>query len=198
MGGFSTRLREATAAGVRRAGYRQFRESRITPRVTLLIALILQGCQSRMKSDDWIAGQTTSASQSVNELRDALRRFEADDSSGDADRVAAWYTDDAVWQPVRGTVVTGKAAIRQRYAKSFATDRITVRILEDAISVRGSLASVTGRTNVSVEPRAGGATQKLVDRFVMLMRKDANQWKVTALAWEPDSPAANSQPASNE
>jgi len=138
-----------------------------------------------MSSNDWTSRHGNDADADIVDLRTVLRQFEIDDSSGDPDRVARWYVDDAVWQPVGAPAVMGRTAIRERYAATFAADRITVRILEDAISIRGSMASVSGRTDVIVEPRNGNAKQHHSDQFIMLWRKTPAGWQVATLTWEP-------------
>ena len=155
--------------------------------VVLCITVFVFACKGPpMKTGDWTSRDGHQATAVVDELRAALRKFEIDDSSGNPERVANWYIEDAIWQPVGSPAVIGKQAIQERYARSFADSTIHVTICEEAVSVRGSVASVSGHTNVAITPRAGGTTTNIVDRFVMLMRKESNQWKITALAWESD------------
>lgn len=163
---------------------------RVFRNVGIAALAVVAGCgHLPMSSNDWNSRQGDDADAAIVDLRTVLRQFELDDSSGDPNRIIRWYAEDAVWQPVGAPAVIGRAAIRERYAAAFAADRITVRILEDAISIRGAMASVSGRTNVVVDPRNGNAKQNHADQFIMLWRMTAAGWRVTTLTWEPARPS---------
>lgn len=77
--------------------------------------------------------------RAVDVVRDWVEAFNA----GDADRLAAFYTDNATNHQVVGEPVTGRAAIRDMFIAEFAAAEMTC--LVEAIHDAGPVATLEWR-----------------------------------------------------
>lgn len=118
--------------------------------------------------------------------RETLSALMRADNRGDLDAVIALYTDDAVLLPPNEPVVSGKAAIRARYMRLFATTRMDVRFEPIDVYVSGNLAYLRGRT-VGRRISADGAKEEdLGNKFLMILERRNSAWLVARLMWSPD------------
>lgn len=123
------------------------------------------------------------APQSPRELLATLMKA---DNAGDLEAVMAIYADDAVLLPPNEPAVIGKPAIRSRYTRLFANTRMDARFEVDADGVAGALGFVRGRMigqRVSTDAKR---VEDLTGKFVMLLKRDAEGWVISALIWNPD------------
>src|SRR6185295_17089460 len=77
--------------------------------------------------------------------RELLTTLMNADTAGDLEAVMALYADDAVLLPPNEVAVNGKAAIRSRYTRLFASTRMDARFEVDADRVDGALGFIRGR-----------------------------------------------------
>jgi uncharacterized protein (TIGR02246 family) len=106
------------------------------------------------------------------QIDEPYQRFSAAYASLDASRVSQVYTEDALMLPPGGEILRGRAAIRERYADGFETDRErghTRRIefeLVDRVAA-GDLRSdygyytIIGRNPAGLEHRTRGKFAKV-------------------------------------
>ena len=124
------------------------------------------------------------APQSPRELLAALMKA---DNAGDLAAVIALYAADAVLLPPNEATVRGKDAIRARYARMFATTRMTVRFEIDDDGVDGSTGFIRGRTIGTRAPTDGARVEDLTGKFVMLLARDSGgAWTIRSLIWNAD------------
>ena len=106
------------------------------------------------------------------QVDEPYQRFAAAYATLDADRVAQIYTADALLLPPTGEILKGRAAIRERYADGFDTDRErghTRRITFELVDrvVNGDLRSdygyytIIGRNPEGQEHRMRGKFAKV-------------------------------------
>jgi uncharacterized protein (TIGR02246 family) len=106
------------------------------------------------------------------QVDEPYQRFAAAYATLDADRVAQIYTADALLLPPAGEILKGRAAIRERYADGFDTDRErghTRRITFELVDrvVNGDLRSdygyytIIGRNPEGQEHRMRGKFAKV-------------------------------------
>ena len=121
--------------------------------------------------------------QSPRELLAALMTA---DNASDLESVLALYADDAVLLPPGETEVRGKAAIRARYTKMFATTRMAVRFEIDEAADQGDVGFLRGRTIGKRVSTDGGRTEDLTGKFVMLLKRHGAGWAIGSLIWNLD------------
>ena len=123
------------------------------------------------------------APSSPRELLAALMKA---DNASDLEAVLALYADDAVLLPPNETEVRGKAAIRARYTKMFATTRMAVRFEIDDAADQGIVGFVRGRTIGKRVSTDGARTEDLTGKFVMLLKRGGEGWAIGSLIWNLD------------
>ena len=100
------------------------------------------------------------------------QRFAAAYATLDADRVAQIYTEDALMLPPSGTILRGRAAIRERYEQGFESDRdrghtrrITFELIDRVVSgdVRSDYGyyTISGRSPDGHESQSRGKFAKV-------------------------------------
>jgi uncharacterized protein (TIGR02246 family) len=118
--------------------------------------------------------------------RDLLATLMRADNASDLEGVLGLYADDAVLLPPNEPVVTGKAAIRARYTKMFATTRMEVRFEVDDDAVGGSIGFLRGRTIGRRISTGGGRVEDLTGKFVMVLKRSGDGWAIASLIWNAD------------
>jgi len=110
--------------------------------------------------------------------------IEADNAS-DADRVAAYYADNAVLMPPAGPSVTGREAIRRRYEDGFRRFHLEVLLRPEGTRVAGDLAFDRGVTEGNFVWRDGREPTSFADKYLMVLKKTGEGWRVAVLMWSP-------------
>lgn len=111
-----------------------------------------------------------------------LRLLEAD-NAGDLEGIVARYSEDVVLLPPNSPPLSGQALLRERYRAILAATTLNLRAVIDELRVDGDTAWIRGTTVGETLPKAGGASQPVNDNFLMLLRKDADEWRITHLMW---------------
>ena len=118
------------------------------------------------------------------------QRFAAAYASLDAERVSRWYTEDAFYLPPAGDMRRGRAAIRDRYAESFNSDRErrhTRRItfeLVDRMTV-GDLRNDVGYYTI-VTADSAGHEERFRGKFLKVWRREADGvWRIREDSYSP-------------
>ena len=99
------------------------------------------------------------------------------------------YTADAILMPPGEAAVTGHEAIRLRYAALSAEFEPHIEARVDEACVGGRLAFVRGHNGGRLASRAGGAGRALNDDYLMLLRREAEAWRISHLIWHKAAPA---------
>jgi ketosteroid isomerase-like protein len=120
-------------------------------------------------------------------LEDRHAEFLAAMASLDADRVGAFFADDAVLQVANMPAITGGEAIREFYRNVFgfmAATEATTEIL------RGSEADDIGYASGSTanEFRGPDGPVRYAGKFLVVWRKVGEEWRVAAYAISSDAP----------
>ncbi len=105
-------------------------------------------------------------------------------------RVLAFYAEDAIWLPPNEPPVTDAAVIRQRYEGLFQDFDPDIEGRIDEICVEGGLAFVRGHNGGWLVSRVGGRSRELDDVYLMVLRQEGVDWKISRLMWHPASAAA--------
>lgn len=124
--------------------------------------------------------------QAASSPRELLNLLMTADTAGDLEFVLRLYADDAVWLPPNEEMVRGKKAIRERYARSFATTRMTVRFEAEHEAADHDIGYIIGRTIGARSSNDGGTKEDLANKFVMLLKRQGNGWLISSLMWSPN------------
>lgn len=98
------------------------------------------------------------------------------------DAVVALYADDAVFLPSTGSRVTGKAAIRELFAKALATNTTKLRVQSRTRGQSGDLAYDSGEYEETTT--SGGVTRTGRGNYLMILRRvGAERWLIVEHMW---------------
>lgn len=147
----------------------------------LLLALASGGCAA--------AGSSPSRADSEHAAERTVERLITADNAGDLAGVLACYADDVVWLPPDGEVVAGKAAVRPRYERLFASYVPDVALEVTEVRAGDALAFVRGFTRGVLRPKRGGEPTRVNDKFLAVLHRDAGAWRISHLMWSPAAPA---------
>lgn len=142
-------------------------------------ALLLAGCQQAPKVD-------TAAAEEA--MKSGITAWQDAYNAGDADKIAAMYTDDGVVMAPGVPVATGRDAIRALIAQQSADAKaagLTLAISAGSMGVAGDSAWHSGSYTVNA---ADGA--KVDSGSYLELRKNVGgQWLIARDIWNSDAPA---------
>ena len=108
--------------------------------------------------------------------------------AGDAQAVAALYTDDAVEMPPNEPAAKGRAAIQQLYERNFKAAKIsdfTLTHVESRSS--GDTGYDIGTYVQSITP-TGGTAMKDTGKYTVILKRIGGSWKVAYAIYNSDLP----------
>jgi uncharacterized protein (TIGR02246 family) len=109
--------------------------------------------------------------------------FEEAGRKGDADRMAALYTQDAMALPPDGPVVKGRESIKQMWASAMAQMGLRdVKLDTLDLEIAGDTAHEVGEATLSLEAEPG-KRQAAVVKFVVVWKKVDGQWRLHRDIW---------------
>ena len=132
-------------------------------------------------------GETAGANADLEAIRQLYEEDMEAHRVGDPDQAAAIYTEDVVWLPPSGPVITGREAVRERYRQNFATQAVEFTIRSEETRVFGDWAFDRGTTVGTITFRDGETPpKKLHDKFIAIFQKTPDAgWKIARLMWSP-------------
>ena len=107
----------------------------------------------------------------------------------DVDRTASFYADDAVQLPVAEPLVSGRAAIRDEWAKVYGIPGMTNKSRLESVEVSGGSLAYTRGTYEStmLAPDGKPATER--GKWITVWRRQADgTWRVAADIYNTDAP----------
>jgi len=120
-----------------------------------------------------MAVPTTDREQIEQAIRDFVEAYNA----GDLARLLAYYTDDLV-KLRAGAELETKGDLGQRLEAVFARFRGHLEVENDELVVAGDLAFTRGALKLDLEPRDGGAVQRIERRYLEIWRRESGRWRV--------------------
>jgi ketosteroid isomerase-like protein len=113
--------------------------------------------------------------QSIETLRTA---FASAYSVGNAEAVGALYTDDAVSQTNMQPTATGRAAIIESLAGTFARYHVRLDIRPDETHTLGNTGWERGRYAMTLRPKRDGTPMSIDGRYMIVVERTTDGWKI--------------------
>jgi uncharacterized protein (TIGR02246 family) len=120
-----------------------------------------------------------------SELAAATKTWETAYKSGDAEAIAALYTDDARLLPPNAKMEQGRAAVVAAFGGMISAG-LDLRLENVEVTVLGDLGHKIGRYTLT------GPDGSTVDqgKFIDVWKRIDGEWKITSDIWNSDLPAA--------
>ena len=137
-----------------------------------------------------IAGCATTSTMSSNDaesyIRSAAPRFISAFNAGNADTIAAMYTDDAVLLVPNAPIAKGNAAIHDAYRSFFNSTHATLNFAADRIVQSGDVAYEYGHYTM------GMGSMNDQGNYVTVWRRQSNgDWKMVEDSINSSMPMAH-------
>lgn len=137
-----------------------------------------------------VAACRSVGTESAGGIRETVEGVIAADNARDLDAVMSCYAPDAEWLPPDEAAVVGHEALRARYAALFAAFQPKIALTIEEAWLLGDVAVVRGRARGRLVPNDGGDARMLDDKYLMLLRRDADdKWRIIRLMWNANSHA---------
>ncbi len=104
------------------------------------------------------------------DYRAKAAEFASAASHGNAEGMVAFYADDAVLMPPGAPAMRGKDAIRQFWTGFTGMGAIDAVLTTDDVMESGNLAVESGRFELSITPKGGGAAIKDSGKYIVVWR----------------------------
>ena len=157
-------------------------------------ALLLPACQAADKpaNEAAVVNGAAAADTGADEraIQGQVDRWLQLVKAGDADGIAALYTEDGAVMPPNAPIGKGRPAIKQTWASMMQTPGFSLTFSPEQIIVSssGDMALDRGTYNLTVAP--GGAAQTDTGKYVVVWRKIGGEWKAAADIFNSDLPAS--------
>ena len=144
----------------------------------LLLGLLVTGCAR------------TEPAANPDEIRQQYDAYNTAFESNDVNAILAFYTDDVVWLPSDGSIITGLATIRDsmvvfREQNDYVLDEYSV----PQIQVSGDLAVTYSTFGEHWTSNATGETTRQVGRWLAVWQRQADgSWKISKEMWTAVQP----------
>ncbi len=139
-----------------------------------------------------VACQTVGSTPAESDVRQAIDSLIAADNRRDLEFVVRSYCEDVELVPPSGAIVSGRKAVRARYAALFAEWRPELRVEHQETQVDGATARDRGRTLGTLHATAGNASKPVEDEYEADLRLENGRWRVARLCWKPAQPVPGS------
>jgi len=117
------------------------------------------------------------------EIRNLLDSIIAADNRSDIRKVLACYTNDAVLMPANKPEIKGLQAIEQNYISIFENSTLHLESHIEEIKIADTWAAATGFNTGSVFMKKDSSSVTVNDKFILLMEKQNDIWKIKRLIW---------------
>jgi uncharacterized protein (TIGR02246 family) len=148
---------------------------------SVLLALAVGACAT--------AGSSSSRADAEQAAERTVERLITADNAADLAGVLACYAGDVLWLPPDGEVIAGKAGVRPRYERLFASYVPDVALEVTEVRASDALAYVRGFTRGVLRPKRGGEPTRVNDKFLAVLHRDDGAWRISHLMWSPTEPA---------
>lgn len=125
----------------------------------------------------------------MDEIRAVEERIQAAFAAGDAEAIAAEYTEDALLMIPDQPAVAGRAAIAAMYRAFFEDFTSELSTIAEEAEAAGEWAFLRGRVRQAIHPRAGGAPLVWEGKYLAILRRGADgRWRFARDIFNSDHP----------
>lgn len=150
------------------------------------VTLIPAGDAHVVRSDSLQAGPSNSGE--AKGVAQISEEWAKQWSAKNLDAVMALYANDAVFLPSTGSRITGRAAIRDLFAKALAANSSELHVQSKVTEQSGDLAYDSGEYDETMT--SGGVTRTGRGNYLVVLRRDRKrQWRIVEHMWT-DVPTA--------
>jgi ketosteroid isomerase-like protein len=125
-------------------------------------------------------------------IEDMAPLMEAAFNAHDAAALASLYGDTAILMPPNEPLVRGRAEIQEWFERALSRLR-RIRILVAESMIEGDQAfqagTFTSSANADASSSAGEPGAAVAGKYVLLLKKQAGDWKIQYDIWNLDQPA---------
>lgn len=126
------------------------------------------------------------------------QRIMAAFAAGDAEAVAAEYTDDALLLPQDSPPISGRAAIAEAYRATLAEYAMRLEAVIEEIEVAGGWAWMRGRFEHTSTRKADGVASTAHGKYLVIVRRDPDGvWRYHRDAFNLDEPSTDPSSAAS-
>lgn len=145
-------------------------------RLLCLFLLITIGCRFN-----------NSVVENETQARQLLDSIIAADNRSDLPAVLSFYTNDAILMPANKPSIKGIEAIEQNYKSIFEGSILRLESHVEEIKTAADWAAITGFNTGTVYLKKDSSTVTVNDKFIILLEKQENTWKIKRLIWNKNS-----------
>ena len=139
----------------------------------LAICLVIGACSSPSPA---LRASTAGDEQTI---ATAMKEYTATIKTNDATKIAAWWTEDAVYIDRKSPTVRGRAGLDSMLKATFATVRVSDASVEtDEIAVSGDVAYFIGRYSEDIQPLQGAPLHDRGRIMFLWKRQPDGSWKI--------------------
>lgn len=141
--------------------------------VVLTLLLLSVACQTAKPPE------APAAAPTVTEIQPRADAYAAALEAGNAEAIAAMFTDDGILMPSEAPALTGRAAVQGYYMKSFERGSQKGSIKVEETGGLGDLAFARGTATFVVTPRGGDKPLPLTLKWMNISKRQADgSWKI--------------------
>jgi ketosteroid isomerase-like protein len=136
------------------------------------------------------AGEKEESKETHMVLRKVVQAWALGFNSGRLDDLSRLYSEDALLVRPSSTLVRGRAEIREVLHSELESGLGDVRLDCSEVGVLGDVACLAGVSRM-LSPVAPGNRQERTGKFLMMLRREGEEWKMLADVWCMDSAQAS-------
>jgi uncharacterized protein (TIGR02246 family) len=150
--------------------------------LTLFSFLLIGGCQS---------ASPPSSSEDARKIKEISAAREAAFNKSDAEKIATYFTADAVLMAPGQPADTGRAAVVKYYQSIFDTYEPELSSHYVNVEVFGKHAYGRGIAEVTLTPKDGGGSVTSTSKYINILEKQSDgTWRTTHDIWNANVPAS--------
>jgi uncharacterized protein (TIGR02246 family) len=152
------------------------------PKITIILLIIGLACCDKQQGaqDDAV---------DISEIKALSASRAKAFNEGNANSIAAAFTESAVLMAPDMTSLVGREAVRGYYQRIFDQYKTALESGYDEVRVSGNLAYGVGYAKVKLVPHNGGDTLVSTAKYInILQRQDDGSWLTTHDIWNANEP----------
>ena len=157
-----------------------------------LMFVVVASVSCAPAAEEAVVEETLTTESEVATFQQLVSEWTAAYNASDADAVAAFYADDAVWMDEGAPARTGKSAIRDSFAQLFELGTYeSLDLVDEVIACSRDCLVARGNWTEVATLRGGGVQPRDAGKFIWLIRRQPDEgWKIVWGIWNRDAPVS--------